>query len=317
MIIAPLLAAIGVMTTMNCEELNKRYGAPGRIVFRDGPGGTPIVALANQYGSAEVSLYGAQVLSYKPTGHLPVLYTPAKVEFGPDKADHGGIPVCWPWFGKNGPEGSYGHGFARRSMWRVAGSEYSEELTEITLALDCTEETKKIWPYDFALQLKISVSMKLNLGLKTTNTGKEAFEITEGFHPYFLVRNRNDVTLRGVDGLAVCDARNGNRKADQVWSGDLKFTSDYDHVFVVKKNEFAIIDPGLRRAIAIMSRGNTKLVCWCPAAEDLPSGNLGKDALEKFICVEPATLFKEDSTIKIAPGESHELLMAVQSVAEK
>jgi hypothetical protein len=33
--------------------------------------------------------------------------------------------------------------------------------------------------------------------------------------------------------------------------------------------------------------------------------------------VEPATLFKEDSTIRIAPGESHELLMAVQSVAEK
>lgn len=301
---------------MNCEELNRRYGAPGRIVFRDGPQGTPIAALANQYGSAEVSLFGAQVLSYRPTGNFPVLYTPKEIAFGADKADHGGIPVCWPWFGQNGPEGSYGHGFARRSLWRVAGSEYSEDITELTLALDCTEETKRLWPHDFALQLKVSVSMKLNMGLKTTNTGTEPFEITEGFHPYFLVRDRDAVTVRGIDGCAFCDARK-TRTADAVWTGDLVFNTEYDHVFTVKKNEFAILDPGLRRAIAIASRGNAKLVCWNPGAVDLPDRNLGGDDWRKFVCVEPATLFKEDATVKIAPGESHELLMAVQSVPEK
>ena len=301
---------------MNCEELNRRYGAPGRIVFREGPQGYPIAALANQYGSAEISLFGAQVLSYRPTGNFPVLYAPKEIAFGADKADHGGIPVCWPWFGKNGPEGSYGHGFARRSLWRVAGSEYSEDITELTLALDCTEETKKLWPHDFALQLKVSVSMKLNMGLKTTNTGAEAFEITEGFHPYFLVRDRDAVTVRGVDGCAFCDARK-TRVADAVWTGDLVFNTEYDHVFTVKKSEFAILDPGLRRAIAIASRGNSKLVCWNPGAVDLPDRNLGADDWRRFVCVEPATLFREDAAIKIAPGESHELLMAIQSVPEK
>ncbi len=301
---------------MNYEELNRRYGAPGRIVFREDPQGIPVAALANQYGSAEISLFGAQVLSYRPTGSMQVLFTPQNISFGPDKADHGGIPVCWPWFGTNGPEGSYGHGFARRRLWRVAGSEYSEDITEITLALDCNEETKRLWPYDFRLQLKVSVSMKLNLGLKTTNAGDVPFEITEGFHPYFLVRDRDAVTVRGVDGCAFCDSRK-SRTADAVWTGDLAFNTEYDHVFTVKKNEFAIIDPGLRRAIAIASRGNTKLVCWNPGAADLPSRNISGDDWRKFVCVEPATLFKEDSTIRIAPGESHELLMAVQSVLEK
>ncbi|MBR3820383.1 MAG: hypothetical protein IKJ37_02045 [Kiritimatiellae bacterium] len=89
----------GIIQRRNCEELNKRYGTPGRIVFRDGPQGYPIVALANQYGSAELSLFGAQVLSYRPTGNFPVLFTPSTVEFGAEKADHGGIPICWPWFG--------------------------------------------------------------------------------------------------------------------------------------------------------------------------------------------------------------------------
>lgn len=301
---------------MNCEELNKRYGAPERIVFREGPQGFPIVALANQYGSAEISLYGAQVLSYRPTGSMQVLFTPPNIEFGPGHADHGGIPICWPWFGTNGPEGSYGHGFARRRLWRVAGSEYSEDITEVTLALDCDDETKRLWPHDFQLQLKVSVSMKLNLGLKTTNVGSEAFEITEGFHPYFLVRDRDAVTVRGVDGCSFCDARK-SRTPDAVWTGDLNFNTEYDHVFTVKKSEFAILDPGLRRAIAIASRGNTKLVCWNPGAVDLPSRNLSGDDWRRFVCVEPATLFKEDSTIKIAPGESHELLMAIQSVLEK
>ncbi len=301
---------------MNCEELNRRYGAPGRIVFRDDPRGFPVAALANQYGSAEISLYGAQVLSYRPTGSMEVLFTPREIAFGPDRADHGGIPVCWPWFGANGPEGSYGHGFARRMMWRVVGSEYSEDVSELTLALDCCEETRRLWPHEFRLRLKVSVSMKLNMGLVTTNAGDEPFEITEGFHPYFLVRDRDAVTVRGVEGCAFCDARR-SRAADAVWTGDLRFDDDYDHVFTVSRGEFAVVDPGLRRAIAIACRGNTKLVCWNPGAAGLPSRNIGGEDWRRFVCVEPATLFREDSTTTVRPGESHELLMAVQSVLEK
>lgn len=300
---------------MTCEELNRRYGAPGRIVFRENDEGVQIAALANQYGTAEISLYGAQTLSYKPTGNLPVLFAPPTMLFGPDRADHGGIPVCWPWFGRCGEPGAYGHGFARRSIWEVRGSEYSEDLTELTLGLESSPATKKLWPYDFDLQLKISVSMKLNLGLLTTNTGDVPFKITEGFHPYFLVRERDLVTVRGVDGCAFCDARKTD-VADATWTGDLAFTAPHDHVFTTEKNEFAILDPGLRRAIAIMSRGNKKLVVWNPGPEEKTDRNLRADDWRNFVCVEPATLFRPDA-IEIAPGEKHELLMAVQSVPEK
>ena len=50
---------------MNVKDLNSRFGAPGRIVFRDGHCGYPEVVLSNQYGSAEVALLGANVLSYR------------------------------------------------------------------------------------------------------------------------------------------------------------------------------------------------------------------------------------------------------------
>ena len=49
-------------TNGDCRELNTRYGAPGRIVFRASDSGYPVVALANKYGAAEVSLYGGNVI---------------------------------------------------------------------------------------------------------------------------------------------------------------------------------------------------------------------------------------------------------------
>ena len=85
---------------MTVAQLNSRYGAPGRIVFRAGFAGYPEVVLANKYGTAEIALLGANVLSYRPTGHSPVLFRPAKRDYNRGESVHGGLPVCWPQFGR-------------------------------------------------------------------------------------------------------------------------------------------------------------------------------------------------------------------------
>ena len=41
------------------------------------------------------------------------------------------------------------------------------DMTEITLGLKADDETRQLWPHDFDLELKVSVSMKLNLKLTT------------------------------------------------------------------------------------------------------------------------------------------------------
>ena len=66
---------------MTIDEMNTRYGAPGRIVFRKGHCGYPEVAIANKYGSAEIALMGANVLSYRPTGHSPVIFRPSRRDY--------------------------------------------------------------------------------------------------------------------------------------------------------------------------------------------------------------------------------------------
>ena len=175
------------------DTLNSRYGAPGRIVFHPGFAGHPNVVLANKYGSAEIALLGATTLSYRPTGHAPVIFRPAKgdADYRRGERPHGGIPVCWPQFGNRMSKDLPKHGFASVLLFDVRGTEYSDEITEITLGVKSDDETKKIWPHDFDLEVKISVSMKLNLTLTTKNTGDAPFEFSAAFHPYFLLRDRD------------------------------------------------------------------------------------------------------------------------------
>ena len=297
------------------DELMRRYGAPERIVFRTGFGGYPEAVLSNKYGTAEVALLGANTLSYRPTGHAPVIFRPAKRDYNRGDSIHGGIPVCWPQFGKLAIPGMAQHGFARIMPFEVRSTQYTEEMTEIALGLKSSDETKRLFPYDFDLEVKVTLSMKLNLRMTTKNIGPEAFEFTGGFHPYFLVRERDGVSVRGLDGASYIYAED---MTEGVQKGDFAMTEPKDHVFSLPsapKHEFALLDSSLRRAIAMVSSGNESAIVWNPGPG---SGihDFAEDDWRKFVCVEPVTHWPK-ATRALAPGETHELLVAIQAAAEE
>lgn len=221
--------------------------------------------------------------------------------------------MCWPWFAKEGPDGSKMHGIARYATWTVTGTEYDEDVTEITLGLQSSEETLKLWPHKFALRLKISLSMKLTLALTAKNTGDEEFLVTEGFHPYLLVSDRDKTELRGVDGFEFTDT-NEPEKGKRTWSGGYEIRSGGSKIFDAAKYEYALLDSGLNRAIAVVSRGNRNLVVWNPGevrGRDVAA--FGLNGWKKFVCVEPASTPRENGHA-MKPGETHKLMMAVQAV---
>ena len=298
---------------MTLTELNSRYGAPGRIVFKEGHAGYPNVVIANKYGSAEIAMLGANVLSYKPTGHSEVLFRPAKRDYNRGESFHGGIPVCWPQFGNRFTKALPQHGFARIMPFTVKGTEYSEDMTEVTLALKSNEETKKLWPHDFELEMKISVSMKLNLKLTTKNTGSEPLEFSCGFHPYFLLRNRDDAVLKGFAGTKVLDVAEAK---EAVFSDEIVVDRALDHVFTMKtepKHEYAILDKALHRALAMVSTGNDMSVVW-NCGEGNPLKDFAEDDWKKYVCVEPVSDWPGGRTL--APGEKHSLTAAIQATLE-
>ena len=133
-------------------------------VLIEGKGGFPTLKIDNEYATALISVYGAQVLSFKPKlensgsdNARDLLFLSDEAYYEQGKAIKGGIPICWPWFG-NDPEnsGRPAHGFARNTLWsleKTASTGKGE--TQITLSLSDSEETQKLWPYAFKLTLLV------------------------------------------------------------------------------------------------------------------------------------------------------------------
>ena len=140
-----------------------------------------IIALTNSFGSVSVDTFGARVLSYVPAdGNETLAMLPS---------GYGGIPLCWPWFQFNGPEGEKGskHGIARYCEFDLIDVFESSTLGRIVMELKANHNTRLKWPYDFTLIMKVQLDCKgLTLSLTGINTGEKPFLVTEAFHPYLL-----------------------------------------------------------------------------------------------------------------------------------
>ena len=272
------------------------------------------VKIATPQAACEISCVGARVTSFKVRGE-ELLFAPREWKHGGGSFSSGGIPICWPWFGKSGPEGSKGHGFAHSLVFEVK----SRTETSVALRAKSSADTKSIWPYDFDLECTIALDGDaLSLRLETANTSSEPFLLTEGFHPYFLVGDRDKVVVKGVDGRLFCDARSST-SFDAAWKGDLAVTDAFDHVFASPDGEYSIVDGSRGHTIKVSAKGNRRLVVWNPGdarpADAVPApGALGNGDWRRFVCVEPATLWR-DQGFTLKPGERHSLSVRI-SVAK-
>ena len=278
--------------------LNKQFGAPGRIAFRQGPGGYPIAVLVSPNGACEVCLLGGHVLSYRARGHQDALWMSPIAEFAEGKAIRGGIPVCWPWFGKapeGMPEGTPSHGFARKSLWHVAGSEYSANDTELTLELTHRDATSPAWPYAYRLTLTITLSDRLTVDLQTRNMGDEPFTYGEALHTYLRVGDARQAKLYGVT------------------KEPLTFPDEptHDVVHPVANVVAALHDPTLERVLILTADDAAATTVWHPALAEAPA-DATLEGPRHFVCVEPANPHHTGGQITLAPGTAHTLTMNIQ-----
>ncbi len=288
-----------------------KFAAPGRIAFRDGPL-SPVAVVVSPYGSAEVSLYGGHVLSYRPVGHSPVLWLAESAKsIAPGKAIRGGIPVCWPWFGAAPRAGLPNHGFARTQIWSVVSTEYEKDTTSITLGLVPTDATRALWPHDFLLQLTVTVGPALVLTLETENTGAAPFAITEALHSYFRVRDVAGVSVMGLDGQPYFDKAPGG--VDSVQSGPIAFAGEVDRIYARHSSAAIVNDPGVGRRISIEKTGSAATVVWNPAAgKGDAMADMAQGDWRRFVCVETANAGA--GPIEVAPGAKHAVTATIASI---
>ena len=290
--------------------LNQRFGTPGRIAFRAGEAGLPIAALVNKAGSCEVSLYGGHVLGYRPTGHGPVLFLSKHSLFEPGKPIRGGVPICWPWFGPHPDDKAQPvHGFARLNQWELRATEYTSETTELRLALTDSELTRRVWPYAFELTLRVWLDDKLNLELTTENRDARPFTFTQGFHPYFLVRDIAAVAVHGLANAPFVNRLTGEHGRQE---GALVIGAETDRLYTPPEPRCALLDAGLKRTLALAFSGTDKMVVWNPWIEKARAmKDFGDDEYTRMLCLEPANA--GEAAVTLAPGQRHALTLSVQA----
>ena len=162
---------------------------PKSVRIEAGNGGLPKIVVSSDLASAEIYLNGAHVTHYQPTGKQPVLFISRKSSWEAGKAIRGGVPICFPWFGsKQGDPRAPGHGFARLRPWTIESvTQDNAGIVAVTLALKSDEQTRAMWPFDFAAKYVVSVGTALEMNLAVQNTSREPSKFEEALHTYLSV----------------------------------------------------------------------------------------------------------------------------------
>ncbi len=292
------------------NKLNAKFGAADRIAFRESPCGLPEAILVNTHGHCEISLYGGQVLNYRPMGHAPTLFNSRASAHERGKRIFGGIPLCWPWFGEAGEPELPRHGFARLSQWEVLSTTYDSSTSEITLGLIYNDQTLTLWPHRFELVQRITLSDNLTITVSSYNRDKHPFRISQSIHPYFKVRDIAGIAIHGLDGHTYTE---GADKEDKVLRGNLTIDEFKYALFDAPDHAVAIRDSALRRDILLKYHDMQHLVVWNPGRKQAAAiPDFGNDEYTGMLTVAPVMIPQHAVTVQ--PGEMITVGASLQAV---
>jgi D-hexose-6-phosphate mutarotase len=292
------------------EKLNREFGIDGVLSFIK-QGELIILEGKNKFANFALSLHGAHVTSYQPTGSREnILWLSKESNFKKDKPIRGGIPICWPWFGPH-PEDSTkpSHGFARLADWTLTETALLENGTvTVTLELTSDCETRKLWPYEFKLQNKITIGDTLKLELITKNRDSKPFTITSALHSYFNICDIRNISIHGLDNTQYIDSMDNDKIKTQ--EGAVTFNSEVDRVYIDTTERSIISDQGYSREISIAKQGSRSTVVWNPWIEkSRRMSDFGNDEYQTMVCVETTNALSDNITIN--PDKEHSLICEI------
>ncbi|MBE9061098.1 D-hexose-6-phosphate mutarotase [cf. Phormidesmis sp. LEGE 11477] len=301
---------------MNIEQLNQEFAIADQLSIIEGKGGFPVITIDNEQAKANISVYAAQVLSFRPTSaDADLMFVSENAYYQTGKATKGGIPICWPWFGPDpAGQGRASHGFVRNRMWTLLSTETTATgETKVRLGVSADEETQKIWPHSFELVMEILVGQTLTVALITSNTGDRAFQITQAFHSYFTVGDINQVKVLGLEETTYLDKVDDGKEKKQ--SGAITFSSETDRIYTDVKPELTVEDSALNRRIRISATGSKTAIVWNPWKEiSAKMGDLEEQDYSRFVCVETANA--ADDVVEVKPNSTYRLqaIYAIEAI---
>lgn len=261
--------------------------------------GIKLLRVSHPQAEAGISLHGGHLIWYKPTDEQAVIWLSDKAEFDRQKAIRGGIPVCWPWFGK---AAAPSHGFARLSEWQLQEHRENETGVMISLGLEDSDITRDLWPHKFQNQLTFEIGRKLRVSLTSTNTDNHPWSFSGALHTYFTVADIRHMHISGM-GQHYLDSTQGNVACEG--KEVLHFCGETDRVYTSPENPVTIHDSRNQRRIQVSNEGHDAAVIWNPwQALSTSMSDMADTSFETMVCVEAAI---HESPVELAPGQSHTL----------
>ena len=198
--------------------------------------------------------------------------------FKTNKSVRGGVPILFPICGSV-PENKLfffnkvfkmkQHGFARDIPWDI---NYRENNNDIIISLKSNDFTLQIFPFNFSIQLFVNF-IKNGISLKSTivNESNVTMPFSFGIHPYFNVKNINNINLSGLSKISINQV-NSNKVTTKSQLENLPAGVD----FISESNGKVVMDDNNMKLIL-----NSKLpyrynVIWT-------------DPPRKMVCIEPWT----------------------------
>jgi len=301
------------------NELIEQYSLGDSLFFSEISSGFPIIKVNNQFATATISLYGGQVLEYKPHDQSEqVIWLSDKAIFQDNKAIRGGIPICWPWFGdynhinnNDRPmlEQLPAHGFARISLWDIFSTELLPDgATKIVLKMPCYNTCQEYQTvnahFHLTLEMTLLISDCLKISLTTINHDSKDWLLADALHSYFRVSNINEISIRGLEQTRFIDKVKRGQTGTE--DSEISLKGETDKVFINTSSEIILDDPGFGRSISINKENSNSTVIWNPWQEKtLQMSDMSSEAWINMVCIEPANVLENQRLL--TSGESHTL----------
>ena len=265
--------------------------------------------LKTRHGTAILALQGAHLLSWVPTGQRDVFWLSPQSLPEP-AAIRGGVPVCWPWFARQGmPADALQHGPVRNLTWQISAIHASSD-DEVSLSLAPCEPVA-LAP-DLRVSLRITLGASLSQTLHTRNLGIQPFQLTQALHSYFAVGDATQTSIEGLTGLAYQDKLRGMMPDTQ--QTPFAFDSSCDRIYHHaaqhspgnSNHRYTLTDSAWKRCIAVDTQGSQSVVVWNPGSETARTmADVPDEGWHDFFCIEAANA--GPNVIALAPGAEHRL----------
>lgn len=244
----------------------------------------PLITLHFGDQRAEVSLYGAHVLSYFD-GNAERIWCSRTAVWQNNTAIRGGIPICWPWFGSCDPslnpeqQKRANHGLVRNRLWQLQRWQQDEKCTAVELSIVVPDVP---W-LDHPVQLSYLVQLDES-GLRVTLSSDESFVQQAALHSYFHVA---DLTTTKVNNLPEQFHDKVNQCMGSDKSGVCLFPTEIDRIYADTATKLQLHSS---ETLGLQQAGHDASIVWNPGqTKGSAAVDIGEQWAE-FVCVESASL---------------------------